>query len=152
MYIRVNVKQMGKRRPSVEERLCEIQGCPGTVRELILAVVASEVDAYNHRLETAGESLAEDAHPRENGLLKYLTREEIGEQAQAGKISFGSVYGEKQADREAAQANALQSFEDGIYRIFLDGKPLETLEEPVEVTGESVFTFVRLVMLAGRMW
>ena len=147
MYIRVNVKQMGKRRQTIKERLCEIAGCPGTVRELILAVVASEVEAYNQRLKDAGESLKEDAAPREDGLLKYLTREEIGDQAQTGKISFGALYGE-----EEAAANALQSFEDGIYRIFLDGKPLETLDEQISVTEETVFTFVRLVMLAGRMW
>lgn len=152
MHIRVNVKQMGKRRQAVEERLCEIAGCPGTVRELILAVVASEVEAYNQRLKDAGESLKEDAAPREDGLLKYLTREEIGDQAQTGKISFGALYGEKEADQEEAAANALQSFEDGIYRIFLDGKPLETLDEQISVTEETVFTFVRLVMLAGRMW
>ena len=152
MKIRVNVKQMGKRKPSVGERLCEIAGQPSTVRELIEAVVTSEVEAYNHRFETAGESIREDASPREEGILKYLTRQEIKDQAQGGKISFGAVYGEKPAEPEAAKTNAIQSFEDGIYRIFLDGEPLEELDRPVRVTEEGVFTFVRLVMLAGRMW
>ena len=109
MKIRVNVKQMGKRKPSVEERLCEIAGHPASVRELIEAVVTSEVEAYNHRLETAGECVREDAFPREGELLKYLTREEIQDQAGKGRISFGAVYGEKPAELKAAIDNAGQS-------------------------------------------
>ena len=89
---------------------------------------------------------------QEPEILKCLTKENIEDQAERGKISFGVIYGEKEADQEEAAANALQSFEDGIYRIFLDGKPLETLDEQISVTEETVFTFVRLVMLAGRMW
>ena len=85
-------------------------------------------------------------------LLSCLTREEIQEKAQAGKVGFGVNYGEKKAVLSAAQENAIQCFEDGIYRIFQDGEPLEKLEDPVCVTEDSVFTFVRLTMLAGRMW
>lgn len=81
-----------------------------------------------------------------------MTREEIEDKAEAGKISFGTVYGDRKADFKKAQDNAIQCFEDGIYRIFLDNRPLESLDEPIEITGETVFTFVRLTMLAGRMW
>lgn len=81
-----------------------------------------------------------------------LTREEIENQAESGKISFGISYGEKRADKEAARKNALQCFEDGIYRIFMDGQSLEGLEDKIEVTEDKVFTFVRLTMLTGRMW
>jgi len=148
MKIRVNAKSLGKRRQAVEEKICELEGCPGTVRELILAVVAAEVKSYNRRVEEeAGE-----ASGQPGGLLRYLTQEEISDQAQGGKIGFGAVYSEKKADLSAAVDNALQSFEDGIYRIFMDGKPLEDLEEQITVTEENVFTFVRLTMLAGRMW
>lgn len=34
----------------------------------------------------------------------------------------------------------------------MDDKPLEELDEDIQVTEEQVFTFVRLTMLAGRMW
>ena len=61
-------------------------------------------------------------------------------------------YGGKPADIVKAQENAIQCFEDGIYRIFMDDKPLEELDEDIQVTEEQVFTFVRLTMLAGRMW
>ena len=139
MKINVNLKSMGKRRRDVKPVIYEIPGHPGTVRELIYAVTQAGVEEYNQRMESPE-------------LLRYLTSEEIDDKAQAGKISFGVNYGEKRADIAKAQENAVQCFEDGIYRIFLDGEPLEALDERILITEESIFTFVRLTMLAGRMW
>ena len=139
MKINVNLKSVSKRKASVKPVVYEIQGNPATLRELILAVVETGVEEYNRRVE----------NPK---LLSYLTREEIDGKAQTGKIGFGVNYGEKKAGLAAAQENAIQCFEDGIYRIFQDGEPLEGLDETVSITEESVFTFVRLTMLAGRMW
>ena len=85
-------------------------------------------------------------------LLKYLTNEEIQDKATTGKISFGVNYNGMSADTEKAIRNALQSFEDGIFRIFVDGEELESLEQPVSLHEGSELIFVRLTMLAGRMW
>ena len=139
MKINVNLKSMAKRKHSVKPVIYEISGHPSTVRELIYAVTQAGVEEYNQRMESPE-------------LLRYLTSEEIDDKAQAGKISFGVNYGEKKADIAKAQENAIQCFEDGIYRIFLDEEPLEILDEKIQITEESVFTFVRLTMLAGRMW
>lgn len=139
MKINVNLKSMAKRKHSVKPVIYEISGHPATVRELIHAVTRAGVEEYNQRMESPE-------------LLRYLTSEEIDDKAQAGKISFGVNYGEKKADIAKAQENAIQCFEDGIYRIFLDEEPLETLDGKIQITEESVFTFVRLTMLAGRMW
>lgn len=139
MIIHVNLKSIGKRKASVKPAAIEIKGCPATVRELILAVVENGVGEYNRRVE-------------KSELLAYLTKEEIDGKAQVGKVGFGVNYGEKRAELLAAQVNAIQCFEDGIYRIFRDEEPLEKLEEPILITEETVFTFVRLTMLAGRMW
>lgn len=155
MKIRVNVKRIGKRRQSVEESFYEISGKPETVRELILAVVEAEVNSYNQRYEEAHSqaNLGTDREgQKEPGILGWLTKKEMEDQAQSGKIGLRVNYGEKKADLEEAGENAIQSFEDGIYRIFMDERPLEELEERIEVTEHTVFTFVRLVMLAGRMW
>lgn len=139
MEIQVNLKSMGKRKQSVKPVLYKVNGQPSSVRELILAVTEAGVHEYNCRMES-------------QELLSYLTREEIDDQAKAGKISFGVNYGEKSEDFLKAQENAVRCFEDGVYRIFLDGKPLEYLEEKIHITEKSVFTFVRLTMLAGRIW
>lgn len=139
MQIKVSLKSISKRKASVQPSVYEIEGSPHTVRELILAVTQTGVKEYNRRMEEAE-------------LLSYLTKEQVENAAEAGKISFGVNYGEKKASLRQAQENALQCFEDGIYRIFLDEEPLSTLNEEITFTQDSVFTFVRLTMLAGRMW
>lgn len=139
MKIRINLKSVSRRKASVEPVAYEVGGCPATVRELILAVVQAGVEEYNKRMESSE-------------LLSCLTREEMEDRARAGKIGFGVNYGERRAEITAAQENALQCFEDGIYRIFQDGEPLEELDKSIALTEDSVFTFVRLTMLAGRMW
>ena len=139
MKIKVNLKSVGKKRQSVEPVAYEIEGTPQTVRELILAVTQAGVRGYNGRLESPE-------------LLRYLTKEEMEDKSQSGKIAFGVNSGEKKAELSKAQENAVQCFEDGIYRIFLDEEPLENLDDGIFITEESVFTFVRLTMLAGRMW
>lgn len=139
MEIKVNIKKIGKKQHPVQETVYEIPGHPKTVRELIEAVTAACVRQYNQRMV-------------ESDLLRCLTKDEIDDRAAAGKVGFGVNYGEKKADSAQALENALQSFEDGIYRIFLDDRALETLDEKIQLTEDSSLTFVRLTMLAGRMW
>lgn len=139
MEIKVNLKSIGRKNQSVKPAVYQIQGHPSTVRELILAVTESGVLAY-------------EQHTDSFEILSYLTREEIEDRAQAGKISFGENHGENHPELRKAQDHAVQCFEDGIYRIFMDGKPLEILDEEICITKDSVFTFVRMTMLAGRMW
>lgn len=139
MEILVNMKKLGKRKNSIEKVPYKLNKTPSTVRQLIEEMVTVCVGDYNQRMES-----------RE--LLNHLSLEEMEDQAAGGKISFGVNYGEKQADAEQAVENAVQCFEDGIYRIFHGTKQLENLEDPIELTKDSELTFVRLTMLAGRMW
>ena len=53
---------------------------------------------------------------------------------------------------DKAVDNALQSFEDGLYRVFLNDDELERLDEEIDVKENDTLTFIRLTMLAGRMW
>lgn len=142
MEIKVNVRQLGKRRASVAPTVYDLPlGADGffTVRELITELVKSGVAAYNEKL-------------KQPQILKCLTKQEIDDKAQSGKISFGAVYNEKTADPAHAVDNAIQCFEDGIYRIFLNDRALEHLDERITITEKDFFTFVRLTMLAGRLW
>ena len=109
------------------------------VRELIEAVTTACVTLYNQRMD-------------DKELLRCLTSDEINDQAASGRVGFGVNYGDRKADPESAVNHAIQSFEDGIYRIFLDDRALEQLEEKILLTEGSSLTFVRLTMLAGRMW
>ena len=143
MKVKVNIKKIGKQRPGVAPEVYELTGNPSTVRDLIVSMTSSCVQDYNRRFQ------AKDLYAC---LTHYETKEDLAVQAQTGKIGFGINYGEKEADEAQAIQNAIQCFEDGIYRIFLDEKPLLELDEPISLTEESVLTFVRLTMLAGRMW
>lgn len=112
---------------------------PDTVRELLTELVSLSVRQYNERKD-------------EGQVLSYLTKEEISGQAAAGKVSFG-LRGGNDADPEKAVDNALQCFEDGIYRVFAGEEELTGLEQAVPwgagEEGEPVFTFIRLTMLSG---
>lgn len=118
----------------------ELETRPDTVRELLISLVRLSVREYNGRKD-------------EGQVLKLLTKEEIAGQASAGKVSFG-VHGGGFAREDGAVENALQCFEDGIYRVFLGAEELTGLEQPIswrdgEGSGEPVFTFIRLTMLSG---
>lgn len=110
---------------------------PDTVRQLLTEMVLVSARQYNER--------------KDNGqLLPWLTREEIGRQASSGKISFGTRGG-GDADPERAVENAIQCFEDGIYRVFDGEEELTGLEQVISWNGDEqkVFTFIRLTMLSG---
>lgn len=139
MKITVNTKAVGKLRAGVEKTVLELDGAPKDTRSLITLTVGACAAAFSRRAQS-GE------------VLRTLTDERLTAMADQGKISFGSVYGENAVDLEAALANALQCFEDGIYRIFVDGKQLERLDEAITLDESSELTFVRLTMLTGRLW
>ena len=106
------------------------------LRDLITRVVGEEVEAFRKRQS-------------ENRLARLLSREAIAEGVQKGKIDSSERDLEQEVDLEAAVANALQSFEDGIYYVFLDGQQQTNLDAEVYVQPESKLTFLRLVPLAG---
>ena len=140
MQVQVNVKRIGKRRNAIETRPYEI-GEVHDVSGLIAAFVTAEVTRFNARAE-GGET-----------VLRYLTSEEIADAAMVGKIGFGADYNGQVQDLTAAIENARQSFEDGIYRICINGNEVgDALDTPVTLRENEEITFVRLTMLAGRMW
>ena len=108
---------------------------PQTVRDLIEGLVKLGVKEYNER--------------KDNGqILPYLTKEEIRDRASAGKVAFG-VRGGNDASEEEAVTNAIQSFEDGIYRVFAGEEEMTGLDEAIPWKEGLTFTFIRLTMLAG---
>lgn len=110
---------------------------PDTVRELLTELVRLSVGQYNER--------------RDDGrLLPWLTRESIGDQTLAGKVSFGTRGG-SDADPDRAVESAISCFEDGIYRVFDGEEELTDLEQALswDEEGQRVFTFIRLTMLSG---
>ncbi|MBQ4165236.1 MAG: hypothetical protein IJD85_02835, partial [Oscillospiraceae bacterium] len=71
--------------------------------------------------------------------------------SELGKIAFGLSEGAA-ADLGKATDDAILAFVDGLYRIFLGEEELTELDGSIELNENSSVTFIRLVMLAGRMW
>lgn len=140
MNVKVNLKQIGQRKQKIAPVDFHYEKEPKTVRELIRFTVEICVNAYNERVR-AGQ-----------GNEKPLNEQQITDMAEVGKIAFGINYGEKEQDLKKAEDNALQSFEDGLYRIFIGENELEGLDTALCLKEGDSLTFIKLTMLAGRMW
>ena len=135
----VNIKSAAGKKNRVTTVKIPFDENISTAEELIEGAVSYCVDEYNARRESSE-------------LLKILSPEAIGDMASVGKVSFGINYGTKDADKEKAIADAKEAFADGIVVIFADKSKLESLETSVNLSTTGELTFIKLVMLAGRMW
>lgn len=134
--IQVRMKKLGKQRPGALAPIpFLLDHKPETVRDLLTTLVSLGVRDYNARKD-------------DGQLLPFLTKEEIADQATRGKVAFGMRNGEDACEADAIE-NAIQCFEDGIYRVFADETELTALEEAIPWTNNTVFTFIRLTMLSG---
>ncbi|WP_314294150.1 hypothetical protein [Leptotrichia massiliensis] len=139
MKVFVNVKQIGKRKNKIDKKKYEISEKITTVKELLTEFVTINVNEFNNGFT-------------ENDIVPYLTDEKINDLSDAGKISFGVDYNGQKQDLEKAVENALQSYEDGIYRIFVNDNEVGEIDCEINLKENDELTFVRLTMLAGRMW
>lgn len=140
MILKINLKQIGERKQKIAPVDFEYEPVPETVRELIIQTVTRCVEDYNARVR-AGEN-----------HTVPLSERQITDMADIGKIAFGITYGGKEQALDKAIDNALQAFEDGIYRVFLNETELEQLDGKICLGENDSLTFIRLTMLAGRMW
>lgn len=139
MRIYASVKSVGKRRSVLEKVPYEISDEVKNVKAFISEIVRIEVEKYN-------------AKGTDMQIIPFLTKEELEDQAEIGKVGFGRIYSDKKADLQKAIENALQCYEDGLVRIFQNEEELGGLEDEVIIGEEDCFTFMKFVFLAGRMW
>ena len=139
MKVKIYVKKLGRNRAKTAAVIYDYPASVLTVRDLLKETVRINLDAYKKGCQDAD-------------IACVLSKEEIENQAESGKIAFGIHYNTKEAEFETAVENAWQCFEDGITALFVDGERLENLETPARLHEESELTFIRMTMLAGRMW
>ncbi len=110
---------------------------PLTLRDLISEIVREQVTAFRERRE-------------DRRFLHALTAAQIETAAARGKVDLGGrTEDEPDADPDAAVANALLAFEDGLYYVFVDNEHRTSLDDTITLRAESRVTFLRLVALAG---
>lgn len=135
MKVFVNLKSIGKKKQCLTKKEYILPEDIRTVKDLILAFVRICVKDFN-----------------EKELFSYLTREEIEEASDIGKIHFGDKENQAKQDEAKAIENALTSYEDGIYRIFIGERECGDLSENITLFEGAELSFIKLAMLAGRMW
>lgn len=142
--IKVQVKKIGKRQPSIEPKVLELNTSKEvlSLKELLCLVVECEVERFNNKARLTDED-GSFTRPNES-YLDILTH--------TGKAGFEGVYNPTLANVVEAQENALQCFEDGMYAVFKEEEPLESLSQEVSIENEPCFTFIRLTFLAGGMF
>ena len=137
MKIIVNVKGLSRKKVIHQEEL-ELKDKISTTKDLIIELVKINVEKFNKKID-------------DKDILSIMTNEYIAEAARAGKIA-NEVHGDKKANLEKALDTAYLSFEDGLYCIFINNKQSEKLDDSLNLKDGDIITFIRLTMLAGRMW
>jgi hypothetical protein len=132
----IRVKAAGKRRDMLGLQPAVVPDKTSSAAELITHLVTENVRFYNAKVV-------------DQPFFHYLSEQQLEDGVHTGKVGFGSRNNENQQDEAQAVRNALQCFEDGIYRVLLNESEI-TLSSGFTLKEGDVVTFIRLVMLAGR--
>jgi hypothetical protein len=148
MILNVNIKQMGKKGRRIKPVPFEYERCPETAEELIEDTVKIMLKIFKEK----------QAKTTEENIPDVLSEETIKSMAEIGKVAFGYIYNDKEQDEAKAIETAKLAFIDGMVRIFINGEEAEYKDEnkesgtPINLSEGDEVTFVKLAMLAGRMW
>ena len=137
MRIIINVKGLSRKKVIHQEEV-ELINNISTTKDLITELVKINVEKFNKKID-------------DKDILSIMTNEYIAEAARSGKIG-DEVHGDKKANLEKALDTAYLAFEDGLYCIFINDEQSEKLDDNLNLKDGDILTFIRLTMLAGRMW
>lgn len=137
MRIIINVKGLSRKKVIHQEEV-ELINKISTTKDLITELVKINVEKFNKKID-------------DKDILSIMTNEHIAEAARNGKIG-DEVHGDKKANLEKALDTAYLAFEDGLYCIFINDEQSEKLDDNLNLKDGDILTFIRLTMLAGRMW
>ena len=137
MRIIINVKGLSRKKIIHQEEV-ELTNNISTTKDLITELVKINVEKFNKKID-------------DKDILSIMTNEYIAEAARSGKIG-DEVHGDKKANLEKALDTAYLAFEDGLYCIFINDEQSEKLDDSLNLKDGDILTFIRLTMLAGRMW
>ena len=146
MKIYLQQKRPGRARQAIASCPIELPAGLNTTGALISSLVRIIVSAYNDRIDDV------PADPDADCRANPIPEDQINDLAEAGRVAFGLICNNRKEDTEKAIANALQCYEDGLFKIFLNGSLLGPNESEIELTDGDTLTIVRLTMLSGRMW
>ncbi|SFF28689.1 hypothetical protein SAMN04487969_12326 [Paenibacillus algorifonticola] len=139
MIVYITVKSLGKKKSYLNRLEWTLTNKPDTLKALITDLVTVNVQKFNQK-ET------------DVPLVPYLTQSDVELQAETGKVGFGSIYNEQRASIDEALCTAMLAFEDGLYKVFINGDEIEQLDSPLHMQDGDELALIRFTMLAGKMW
>jgi len=139
MNVYVKLKSIGKNRPILADTPYAIPDGIGSLRQLIEYVIGQEVSAYNQR-------------GIENMLVSFLTEQQIADQIDTGKVSFGRLHTERKASVAKATEAAMIGFSDGLIKVIVGDQEINDLDTPLAINEGDSIVFIRLTFLTGRVW
>lgn len=142
----VNSRTLGLCEPAaLPEVVLELDSDRITVRELIARAVRLQIDELRRRQDEVAVLCALGRH--------YLTAEEVMKQAASGQVALPSAKrpgtGAWKIDVAHEIARAHEGFERQAFRVVVDGRMLDRLEDVIRLSGQQIATFLRLVPLRG---
>lgn len=137
MKIIINIKGLSQKKVIYKEEV-ELSNKISTTKDLITELVKINVEKFNRKMD-------------DKDILSIMTNEYIAEAAKSGKIG-DEVHGDKRANLEKALDTAYLAFEDGLFYIFVNDEQTQKLDDSLNLKDGDVLTFIKLTMLAGRMW
>lgn len=147
MELIVQLKQAGKRENKIQTAKLILAKKPNTLEELIRYTVSATFHLYQEKRNKTKRYESGDL-----SQLVILPEEQIEDASASGKIDFGFLHGRSRVTESEAIETALDAFRDGLVAVFIDKKRQEDLADRLNLSGNETITFVKLTMLAGRMW
>jgi len=132
-------KTIGKKSRKLQKIAFTIEEPVYTLKDLLLQLVTQEVQNYNEKV-------------LDTPLHIYLTEEQLEDAIHHGKIHFGEKKNTTVQSLEQAKSTVIQAFEDELFLVIHNEEQLNTLTTPLTIQEDDVFTFIKLTMLAGRIW
>ena len=133
MNIKIRVKQLGKRKPIIENKTLDIAklSSGSTLKNFLERVVEQQVNTFNSKID----------NPE---VINFLLPGQLDAMVSDGKVDFKELYNSDKAKVNEAQETALLAFKDGLYKVFLDDYELEKLDDTFDFTEENMFLALSL--------
>ncbi|WKA52685.1 hypothetical protein QWY22_09055 [Planococcus liqunii] len=139
MKIFITVKSASSSKKYLNQRPVALPETIATLQELVEELIIQNVKA----------ALA--SHEQGN-IISFLTAKDTENQLATGKVGFQYTYGKEETDMEKALQEAESAFRDGLYRVFINDIELMEYKETIKLAENDNLVFMRLTMLAGRLW
>ncbi|WP_445478562.1 hypothetical protein ACULLL_20650 [Lysinibacillus irui] len=132
-------KVIGKKSRKLQKIPFSIEKPVTTLQDLLVQLVTQQVQQYNDKKV-------------DTPLHLYLTDQQLEDAAQHGKVHFGEKKSDTLQSVDQAISTMLLAFQDELFLVLHNEESLDSLTTPLTLQEDDVFTFIKLTMLAGRIW